>query len=65
MFHCGGLNIISDTHDGEVQCLLCACAVSSMMGQCDAVLQLWPEKTKALLFISTTVVILDQKLLFS
>lgn len=44
---------------------LCNAAVSSVMGQCDAVLQLWPEQTKALLFISTSVMILDQKLLFS
>lgn len=24
MFHCGGLNMISGTHDGEVLCL-CVC----------------------------------------
>lgn len=42
---------------------LCDAAVSSVMGQHDAELQLWPEKTKALLFISTVVMILDQKLL--
>lgn len=27
LFHCDGLNIISDTQDGEVQCLWCACVM--------------------------------------
>lgn len=44
---------------------LCKAAGSSVMGQWDAVLQLWPGKTEALLFISTPIMILDQKLLFT
>lgn len=44
---------------------LCKAAGSSVMGQWDAVLQLWPGKTEAFLFISTPIMILDQKLLFT
>lgn len=44
---------------------LCHAAVSSVIGQCDALLQLWSEETKAFLFISAAVMIHDQKWLFS
>lgn len=46
---------------------LCNTVVSNM-AQCDAVLQLWPEKVKvhaSLLVFSPAVTILDQQLLFT